>query len=66
VLNQEWFERGVIDLPESERISHYFHARLADQFGAVIHSDKTRAVVSLERTSQWGAGEFPETYPFAV
>jgi hypothetical protein len=56
----------VIYLPESERISHYFHARLADQFDAVIHFDKTRAVEPLERTSQWEAGEFPETYPFAV
>jgi erythromycin esterase-like protein len=68
VLNQERGARAivVIYLPESERISHYFHARLADQFDAVIHSDKTRAVEPLERTSQWEAGEFPETYPFAV
>jgi hypothetical protein len=53
VLNQERLERaiGVIYLPESERISHYFHARLADQFDAVIHLDKTRAVEPLERTS---------------
>lgn len=68
VLNQELLERaiGVIYLPESERLSHYFHARLADQFDAVIHLDETRAVEPLERTSQWEAGEFPETYPFAV
>jgi erythromycin esterase-like protein len=68
VLKEERIERaiGVIYLPESERISHYFHARLADQFDAVIHFDKTRAVEPLERTSQWETGEFPETYPFAV
>ena len=68
VLNQKRLERaiGVIYMPESERISHYFNARLADQFDAVIHFDKTRAVEPLERTSQWDAGEFPETYPFAV
>jgi erythromycin esterase-like protein len=68
VLNWSRLERaiGVIYLPESERISHYFNARLADQFDAVIHFDKTRAVEPLERTSQWEAGEFPETYPFAV
>ncbi len=68
VLNQERLERaiGVIYLPESERISHYFEARLANQFDAIIHLDQTRAVEPLERTSQWEAGELPETFPFAV
>jgi len=68
VLNQDRLERaiGVIYLPESERISHYFNARLADQFDAMIHLDQTRAVEPLERTAKWEAGEFPETYPFAV
>lgn len=68
VLNQEMLERaiGVIYLPESERVSHYFKARLANQFDALVHKDETRAVEPLERTSQWEAGEFPETYPFAV
>ena len=68
VLNQQRLERaiGVIYLPESERVSHYFNARLADQCDAVIHLDQTRAVEPLERTSQWEAGELPETYPFAV
>ena len=68
VLNQPRLERaiGVIYLPQSERMSHYFGARLADQFDAVIHLDQTRAVEPLERTSQWEAGELPETYPFAV
>jgi erythromycin esterase-like protein len=68
VLNQERLERaiGVIYLPESERTSHYFRAQLAGQFDAVIHMNRTRAVEPLERTSQWEAGEFPETYPFAV
>jgi erythromycin esterase-like protein len=68
VLRPQRLERaiGVIYMPESERVSHYFHARLADQFDAVIHMDQTRAVEPLERTSQWEAGELPETYPFAV
>jgi erythromycin esterase-like protein len=68
VLSQELLERaiGVIYLPETERLSHYFLARLADQFDAVIHLDETRAVEPLERTSQWDAGEVPETFPFAV
>jgi len=54
---------GVIYRPESERGSHYFHARLGEQFDAVIHLDHTRAVEPLERTSLWDAGEPPETYP---
>jgi erythromycin esterase-like protein/predicted phosphoribosyltransferase len=57
---------GVVYRPETERISHYFHARLADQFDAVIHIDETHALEPLERTSQWEAGELPETYPWGV
>jgi erythromycin esterase-like protein len=57
---------GVIYRPETERLSHYFHARLANPFDAVIHIDETRAVEPLERTSEWVAGELPETYPWAV
>ena len=57
---------GVIYLPGTERVSHYFEARLAQQFDAMIHVDETRAVEPLERTSQWEAGELPETYPSAV
>jgi erythromycin esterase-like protein/predicted phosphoribosyltransferase len=54
---------GVVYRPETERISHYFHARLADQFDAVVHLDETHAVEPLERTSEWETGELPETYP---
>ena len=57
---------GVIYKPETERLSHYFEARLAGQFDALIHIDQTRAVEPLERTSIWETGELPETYPFAV
>lgn len=57
---------GVIYRPETERQSHYFHARLADQFDAVLHFDETRAVEPLERTAEWEAGEVPETFPFGV
>jgi erythromycin esterase len=57
---------GVIYRPETERQSHYFRARVADQFDAVIHIDQTRAVEPLERTARWEEGEPPETYPFAV
>jgi erythromycin esterase-like protein len=57
---------GVIYRPETERQSHYFRARFADQFDAVIHIDDTRALEPLERTGVWETGEVPETYPFAV
>ena len=57
---------GVVYRPETERASHYFHARLADQFDAVIHIDETHALEPLERTSEWEAGDLPETYPWGV
>jgi erythromycin esterase-like protein len=55
---------GVIYRPQTERTSHYFHARLPEQFDAMLHIDETRAVEPLERTAQWEAGEAPETFPF--
>jgi erythromycin esterase-like protein/predicted phosphoribosyltransferase len=57
---------GVIYRPETERMSHYFQARLTEQFDAVLHFDETRAVEPLEYTAEWEAGELPETFPFAV
>ncbi|WP_020574216.1 erythromycin esterase family protein [Actinopolymorpha alba] len=57
---------GVVYHPDTERRSHYFHSRAAEQFDAVIHLDETRAVEPLERTTGWERGEPPETYPFAV
>jgi len=56
----------VIYLPQSERVSHYFECRLPQQFDAVIHIDRTKALIPFERTSGWEAGELPETYPYAV
>jgi erythromycin esterase-like protein len=57
---------GVIYRPQTERISHYFEARLPEQFDAVIHFDKTRAVEPLDRTELWDVGEAPETFPSAL
>lgn len=54
---------GVIYAPQTERQSHYFHARLPQQFDYVIHIDETRAVEPLERTAGWEAGEVAETFP---
>lgn len=57
---------GVIYRPETERVSHWFDARLADQFDVAIHIDETSAVVPLERNSIWDEGEPPETYPSGI
>ena len=57
---------GVVYLPESEFASHYFNARLSDQFDAVVHFGQTRAVEPLERTGEWEIGEPAETFPSGV
>jgi erythromycin esterase-like protein len=64
-LRERRLERaiGVIYRPETERWSHYFEASLPEQFDAVIHIDKTRAVEPLEINSEWRRDELPETYP---
>ena len=54
---------GVVYRPQTERASHWFHARLPDQFDGVVHFDRTTAVEPLERTSLWDEGEPPETFP---
>ncbi|HVW83213.1 MAG TPA: erythromycin esterase family protein [Bryobacteraceae bacterium] len=63
-LREPLLERaiGVIYRPETEFASHYFRARLSDQFDAVIHFDRTRAVEPLERTAEWST-EPAETFP---
>jgi erythromycin esterase-like protein len=67
VLRTPRLERaiGVIYKPETERWSHYFQARLADQFDAVMHIDETHALQPLEA---WSVDEadLPETYPSAL
>lgn len=57
---------GVIYRPDTERASHYFRATLPEQFDAVLHFDRTRAVEPLERTTEWEAGEVPETFPTGI
>ncbi len=57
---------GVIYRPESERISHYFFARLADQFDAVLHFDETHAVEPLPHAEETQTPEVPETFPVGV
>lgn len=57
---------GVLYRPQTERQSHYFHAQLPQQFDAMIHVDRTTAVVPLEQVSKPTGGEAPETYPAGV
>jgi erythromycin esterase-like protein len=57
---------GVIYRPQTERRSHYFSARLTDQFDAVIHIDRTRAVEPLDPGDTWVPDEVPETFPTGV
>lgn len=57
---------GVLYLPRSERQSHYFNAQMAQQFDAIIHIDRTDALVPLDATSGWHSGEPPETYPEGI
>ncbi|BDX33617.1 hypothetical protein TUM20985_41640 [Mycobacterium antarcticum] len=54
---------GVIYRPETERHSHYFHVRPADQYDAMIHLDVTTALTPLESASLQVEGQTPETYP---
>ena len=56
----------MIYLPQSERLSHYFHAQLPDQFDAILHFDETRAVEPLERTAVWEHIEVPEDFSFSA
>lgn len=53
----------MIYRPETERRSHYYHARLSEQYDALLYFDQTGALMPLDRTSGWDAGELPDTYP---
>ena len=57
---------GVIYRPDTERQSHYFHTRLAQQFDAVIHIDETSALKPLDVGQVWIDGEAPETFPSGI
>ncbi len=68
MLVEERFSRaiGVIYLTRTERQSHYYHVRMAEQFDAVVHFDRTSAVRPLEVESDWEHEESPQTYPSAL
>lgn len=54
---------GVIYLPESERLSHYYFSQLPYQFDGIIHIDKTSALTALSTENQLSCDDLPETYP---
>lgn len=69
VLKAPMLERaiGVLYLPETERLSHYFEASLPAQFDGIIHIDRTRAVEPIAHAKRWNvAEEVPETYPSGI
>jgi erythromycin esterase-like protein/predicted phosphoribosyltransferase len=54
---------GVIYLPATERQSHYYHVRPADQYDAMIHIEHTHALQPLDPISVRTDDQTPETYP---
>ena len=65
ILREPLLERaiGVVYRPETELLSHYFEAILADQFDAYVWFETTKAVTPLGHEKPHGA---PETYPFGL
>ncbi|WP_419318609.1 erythromycin esterase family protein [Caulobacter sp. ErkDOM-E] len=64
-LHEPRLERyvGVVYRPDSERLSHYAHASLSQQYDAFVWFDRTRAVTPL--ATEVRAGE-DDTYPFGL
>lgn len=64
LLRTERLERaiGVIYRQQTERASHYFKVKPAEQFDVLIHLDQTSPVTPLASTLLSDA-EVPETYP---
>jgi len=56
---------GVVYRPETEVQSHYFQARLPDQFDELVWFDETNAVEPLG-VPQMAGPDLPDTYPFGV
>ncbi|MDR3506542.1 MAG: erythromycin esterase family protein [Caulobacteraceae bacterium] len=54
---------GVVYRPGSERMSHYAHAALSDQYDGFVWFDRTRALTPL--SAEVTPGE-DETYPFGL
>ncbi len=66
-LNEPRLERaiGVVYRPDTERQSHYFRAKLPEQFDEYVWFDETRAVTPLAPPRR-ASVELPDTYPFGL
>lgn len=53
---------GVIYRPQTERHSHYYYSRLAEQFDFMLHYDQTRALQPLATPAVHSA-DLAETWP---
>ena len=65
VLTMPRLERaiGVVYRPDTELLSHYFKAILAEQFDAYVWFEKTEAITAIGAIQPRG---MPETYPFGL
>jgi len=65
-MKKERLERaiGVIYRPDTERMSHYFHASVSKQFDALMHIDRTSAVKPLDPKQE--IDREPETFPTGI
>ena len=65
-LRERRLERyiGVIYRPDTERMSHYTHACLPEQYDGFVWFDETHAVTPL--STQIRAAEEDDTYPFGL
>ncbi|WP_323113717.1 erythromycin esterase family protein [Pseudomonas guariconensis] len=68
VLSTPLLERaiGVIYRPQSERLSHYFEAVLAEQFDAMLWIEQTQPVTALPLPKKQHLEPEDDTYPFGV
>lgn len=68
LLKQPELQRaiGVIYLPETERMSHYYFSQLPYQFDGIIHIDKTRAVMPIDKYTRKKINGLPETFPSGI
>jgi erythromycin esterase-like protein len=59
LLRKPMLERaiGVMYRPSTERWSHYFNAKLSEQFDIVIHVDESRALRPLDIPTEWSRAE---------
>lgn len=64
-LKNDRLERavGVLYLPQTERSSHYFRARLSEQFDEIVWIDETSAVEPLAHVAET---DETDTYPFGI